>query len=316
MEIPDLNREPNAIVFAEQTYNGLEKDIVTIASTLLPNEEKAKEWPKNKEFEISFKVDLLSETNYTRIKGALENLNKKRIVSIDDDVKKASFSSIYPECSIENGVITINIRGRYVYPFSRLSSGYSVYAIKEYLSLNGHFPKRLFEMFSSYANRKINTLIVEVEILKRQLGVGDKYIGRPIDFKRKAILPALEQINEKTSLSINFSTKRERRKTMFCFAVEYKDKVDKNTGTQRINEPHQTPVREGVERNKKELNQTQEIAKRRAQDLDFTTKQIEEILRPDRVEWFNKWWFNNQSEIKGNWTAEIARGKYYGTIKA
>lgn len=316
MELPDLNREPNSIVFAEQNYNGLEKDFVTIASSLLPSEEEASKWPTDKEYKVSFPASSVRENNQERIKTALQNLNKKTIIVIDDKKKSASFDSIYPECSLENGTITIYIRGKYIVAFSKISSGYSVYEMEEYLSLQSPHPKRLFEMFSSFVNRDIRTFETESDILKKQLGLADKYIGRPIDFKRFIIEPSIEQINEKTRLSIGFVSKRVKRKTHFIFSIDYKEGVRKTKELKEANSkptPRQMTIEEGIEN---ELNDLQKLAQKRARELGFTDKQIIEIIRPDRYEYFNKWWYEMQSEINtGKTSKEIARGAFYKSIK-
>lgn len=307
MELKPLNREPNAIVYSKQIYTALEKDMIYHLVNQLPDWKTGSTWDSQKLFSVKFHKSELTEKKHTRIVTALKNLNEKKIIKINDKKKNAEFTSIFPDCKIENGYITIQLLGKYVPDFTDLRQGYSVYSIADIFALNGINAKRLFEMFSGYVNRDDSVYKIDIQLLRQYLSLENKYKTSNSNFKKYVIDPAIEQINEKTSLSVDCELKREGKITYLIFPIERKEKEkDSNTAEIKLDKPKYDA----------DYNEQQVLAGKRAKSMEFTDKQIEEIMRIDRYEFFNKWYANFQADIVCDWGIEIARGKYYNAIKS
>ena len=319
----DLVRQPIEIVMSGNQFTGNQLNILYRGITQLSVDPSTIE--DERIYPVTFNRSDLPRINETiNLKTDLEALQGLKIEKIlgywknEKGEMEPEWETLipFPKVGYEHGgVIKLYFIGEYVRELLKLKDGYAVFHILEMFKLQGKHPKKLFEIFSAYKNRNSKRYVVEATVLRNTLGVGDKFINRNQEFFDRIIIPALRQINDKTSIEVKAAyTKTSRKvKGFYTFDVEHKNKAAE---VEQKPKAHQITLEEGIAKAQKELTQSQEIAKRRALDLDFTTKQIAEILRPDRVEWFNKWWFNNQSEIKGGWTSEIARGKYYATVKS
>lgn len=319
----DLIRQPIEIVMSGNQFTGSQLNILYRGITQLNIDSSTIE--DERIYPVTFnRADLPRVNETSNLKSDLEALQGLKIEKIlgywenGQGEMEPEWETLIPFPKVgyeKGGIIKLFFIGEYVRELLKLKDGYAVFHILEMFKLQGKHPKKLFEIFSAYKNRESKRYEVETTVLRHTLGVGNKFINKNQEFFDRVIIPAVKQINEKTSIEVKaaYTKTTRKRKGFYTFDVEHKNKA---TEVDQKPKARQMTIEEGIENAQKELTQTQIIAKRRAQNLSFTAKQIEEILRPDRVEWFNKWWFNNQSEIKGNWTAEIARGKYYGTVKA
>ena len=138
----------------------------------------------------------------------------------------------------ENGSIKIWFDGEYLKPILERKRGYAVFHIAEMFSLNGGHPKKLFEMFSSYKNRDVKRFDIAISILKDILGIPDKYKDNHGMFVKMVVAPAIEQISEKTSISVKAAYKRKKGRipASVIFDVERKEQTKEG-----LTEPKEQP---------------------------------------------------------------------------
>lgn len=155
---------------------------------------------------------------------ALQDIRIKRVLPDGGWERLIPFPKIG---KYENGSIKIWFDGEYLKPILERKKGYAVFHIAEMFSLNGGHPKKLFEMFSSYKNRSINRFDIEISVLKDILGIPDKYKDNHGMFVKMVVIPAIEQITEKTSISVKAAYKRKKGRTpaSIIFDVERKEPV-------------------------------------------------------------------------------------------
>jgi len=166
---------------------------------------------------------------------ALQDIRVKRVLPDGGWERLIPFPKIG---KYEDGSIKIWFDGEYLKPILERKEGYAVFHIAEMFSLNGGHPKRLFEMFSSYKNRNVKRFDIEIPVLKNILGVPDKYKDNPGMFMKKVVFPAIEQISEKTSISVKAAYKRRKGRTpaRIIFDVERKEQVKEG-----LTEPKEQP---------------------------------------------------------------------------
>ena len=166
---------------------------------------------------------------------ALQDIRVKRVLPGGGWERLIPFPKIG---KYENGSIKIWFDGEYLKPILERKEGYAVFHIAEMFSLNGGHPKRLFEMFSSYKNRNVKRFDIEISILKDILGIPDKYKDNPGMFMRKVVFPAIEQITEKTSISVKAAYKQRKGRTpaSIIFDVERKEQTKEG-----LTEPKEQP---------------------------------------------------------------------------
>lgn len=155
---------------------------------------------------------------------ALQDIRVKRVLPDGGWERLIPFPKIG---KYENGSIKIWFDGEYLKPILERKKGYAVFHIAEMFSLNGGHPKKLFEMFSSYKNRNVKRFDIEISVLKDILGIPDKYKDNHGMFVKMVVIPAIEQITEKTSISVKAAYKRKKGRTpaSIIFDVERKEQV-------------------------------------------------------------------------------------------
>lgn len=314
-------RKPLNLIFSKQNYTALEMDINTVFLAHLPSQKEGEEWPEDKEFIVSFRVaEQLKEINYTRIKKALSGLNSKRVEVVDDEGQECVYSSIYPETKLQDGVITLHMRGKYIRDYTKLTSGYGGWFVRDYIKLSRDIHKSLFEMCCSAVNRKINRLEFEIKILKEDLGIADQYIHRNKECFERSILPTVDVINERTSLLVTPAMQRKGRKTFVMLLVERKSDQSNNQA------PPQEPKEEGQQN--QQLSGGKEPAFPDARqtrcyqimlDWGFTkSKAFNCASNIEKMELFYSWKYSNAIDpaIKdGKLTKKQAQGMFFGELK-
>jgi plasmid replication initiation protein len=216
-------RKSNSLVFSRQDFSGVQRNFIyqLLATATLPVEDVN----PNMIYEFTFYRKDIPRINDTEmLKQELEAMTDRKISWLSDD--REEFGTIVPFPSVEydHGEIKIGVFGKYLSELLELKvkDGYSVFSVLEMFSLNGRHPKRLFEMFSSYKNRNIKRFEIEVKLLKKLLGIEHKYEGRNTEFYKVVILPAVKQINEKTSVNVTTANIKgtKRKPAEFVFDVE------------------------------------------------------------------------------------------------
>jgi len=264
----------------------------------------------------------------SQIREELEALQNITIRSNSE----SGWSSLKPfpkvgEYNDGGGTIQIWFDGEYLKPILELkeSEGWAVYLVAEMFSLQGAYPKKLFSIFSSIKNLNNNRLEYEVEILKKMLGILDKYKNNPSMLMKKIIIPAVEQINKKTSLQVKVALRRRkgRTPTMIIFDVQKKHKLN-GKSKPADNSPDAEPIE------KDKLKVKQYFDNRFNDDRHYRCYQI--LLdwgflpqqayncanKIETMKLFFKWKAHNQidADLKtGNISKSEAKSKFFGELK-
>ena len=83
---------------------------------------------------------------------------------------------------------------------------------------------RLYELLIQWKTA-VKTPVFELSLFRGQMGLGDNEYNRMCDFKRRILDMAVQEINEKTDLTVSYTQeKRARTITGFKFTVRTKDK--------------------------------------------------------------------------------------------
>lgn len=190
----------------------------------------------------------------SQIREELEALQNITIRSNSE----SGWSSLKPfpkvgEYNGSGGTIQIWFDGEYLKPILDLKEkeGWAVYLVAEMFSLQGAYPKKLFSVFSSIKNLNNTRLEYEVDVLKKMLGIIDKYKNNPSMLMKKIIIPAVEQINTKTSLQVKVALRRRkgRTPTMIIFDVHKQAKLSGKSQSKS------TPEDEPLAENERKMKQ-------------------------------------------------------------
>ncbi len=200
------NREPNLIVFSKQSYNAMEKNVVSVVINSLENgiDLQPELFEKNKTITVSAKMLNLSKDNYHRLKKVSKSLISKTIEIIDDEKQEFELFVPFPHIKYKKGKLDITMLADVLPHFLELKNGYTEYYLQESLSLKRVETKRLYDLFSSQKKFNNSLWTVYDAHLIELLNISAKsYKGRPAKFEEAHITPKIEEINQKTRLDIS-----------------------------------------------------------------------------------------------------------------
>jgi plasmid replication initiation protein len=266
------NRQPNLITRSSDQMNVIEKRLLYLVINKMETRINIQEdLFKNIEFQIPFKDT--GETNYTRIKEAVEKLQTRKI-NLIDDVKEKRLTSIvpFPYVKIEKGVITLKMLGDVIPYFVELKNGFTQYELEAALALTSVYSQKLYELLSRWKDLK--TWEVGLEELKLILSA-ENYT-RFADFRRNCIDGPLEEIADKTELLATYLPLKEGRKVVgLKFNIKTKKDVSK--------EAHQEGMEQFVELTSAEKNH---YIYSLVREYTFSKQQIDKIMASPTL--FNK----------------------------
>lgn len=218
----------------------------------------------------------------------------------------------------QDGTIQIWFDGEYLKPILEQKKGYSVFHIAEMFSLTGGHAKRLFEIFCSYKNRSIKTFDFSIETIKEILGVSDKYENNPSMFLKMVILPALQQINKKTSVTVKgiYRRRKGRAPGAILFSVERRNPEIEQTPPETQPAPAELAP---VIAPQTPLNEKQQSCYNWLINKGFTDIQASNCALNDAtLALFFRWKWNNSIDAdlsRGTLDIKTAKALFFGELK-
>ncbi len=186
-----------------------QKIILTMVSMIQPSDEDFKEYRISIQ-EFSEMLGLKGHAKYEEIKDVALRLQEKTIFIPDENgfvTTNWVASQRYKE---GEGVIELSF-SPYLKPYLlQLKNQFTSYKLSNILSLGSGYSIRLYELMKKWQH--IGKWECPVEELKPKIGAIAKSHSAYGNFKSKALLPAIEEVNEKTDLHISFEELKIGRK--------------------------------------------------------------------------------------------------------
>ena len=228
-DIKEKNTEPNLIVFARQTFTPLQKDIFTLAVSQLETGLNVQpDLFHNKTVTVTAKMlSEVADRRYAKIKQECKELAQKVLEISNDEKEEFEFIVPFPRIKYSRGVIELTMFADVARSFLELKKGYAEYYVRESLSLEEFNKKRLYEMLCSYKKRFSPVWKVYDIELKRLLGMdieNDPYKIRHKQFKERVIDTCINAINDKTSIKVTYTRKKDANGWFTVFEVTDKAK--------------------------------------------------------------------------------------------
>lgn len=174
--------------------------------------------------------DLLEElgfgvNNYVALEEAISKLITREI-KIQQSNDKKLVTTFLSSCLYDNtnSTVILSYDPKLKPYFLQLKKNFTKYNLENILELKSFYAIRIYELVKQYERIKERT--IELEELKDILDATQKSYNRYNNFKRKVLLQAQDEINEKTDLEIDFEEiKTGRKVTAIKFLIKKKEKV-------------------------------------------------------------------------------------------
>ena len=216
-------------MFARQTFTPLQKDIFTLAVSQLETGLNVQpDLFNNKTVTITAKMlSEVADRRYGRLKQECKDIAQKVLEISDDEKEEFHFIVPFPEIKYKEELLNLPCFLMLHRSFLELKNGYSEYYMRESLSLEEFNKKRLYEMLCSYKKRNIPVWKVYDIELKNLLGMdieNDPYQIRHKQFTERVIDACINAINDKTSIKVTYTRKKDTNGWFTVFEVTDKAK--------------------------------------------------------------------------------------------
>jgi plasmid replication initiation protein len=216
LSLPEIRIVQLAIVDARETNTGLSTDKPLRIDALRYAE----------------MFETTRQNGYKRMKEAEETLFNRRFSYIDDEGKVIKSRWIQQVRYLDDeGAIELVFTLAVVNGISRIDGAedfFTSYLLEQTASMDSIYSVRLYELLVQWKAAK-QTPMFALEKFRDQLGVGIEEYRAMNDFKKRVLLVAIDEINEKSDIKISYEQVKKGRKIVgFTFTVHEKPKAKTN----------------------------------------------------------------------------------------
>lgn len=226
------NQQPNIITKSKDEMTLIEKRIMYLVINQMDTGfDLQKDGFKNLDFTLSFRE--LKESNFVRIKNAVSKLQFRALTLIDNE-DKGEFERIipFPSVKIKGTTIKLTMLANVLPHFLELKNGFTRYELAAALTLTSVYSQKMYELLSRWKDKK--EWYVSLNELQKLLNA-ENY--RYPDFKRFCLDSAVLELNQKTDLSVTFTTEKENRSvSTILFKISSKAKKEKVEAEEAVNQ--------------------------------------------------------------------------------
>ena len=223
LTLPELRIIQLAIVDARETGNGLSTDTPLRIDAMRYAEA----------FETT------RQNAYNRMKEAEETLFNRRFTFLDSEGKTVKSRWIQRVRYLDDeGAIELAFTLDVVKGITRLDGAeefFTQYLLSQTSNLNSVYSVRLYELLIQWKTAG-KTPVFELSLFRGQMGLKDGEYKAMNDFKKRVLDLAVNEINEKTDLTVSYTQEKKGRLIHgFKFTVKQKEKTKKEVKTDRDN---------------------------------------------------------------------------------
>lgn len=155
---------------------------------------------------------------HKQIEKIADELTKKRIKIKSKE--KIGWFPWFQSIVYNKGIITITFNTILKELLLKIEGGYTKYDFEVIAPLKSGYSIRLFELLKQYS--RIGKRTIEVEELKKMLGISEKYVDSFGNFNRRVLSVAEKELNKKTKIDVSYHLKK-RGKRVVAIEFDIKD---------------------------------------------------------------------------------------------
>lgn len=174
--------------------------------------------------------DVSSQTAYEALKEAAEVMFNRRVtIQVYDELLKKKVPLAVRWLSgmnylLHEGMVTVRFSKELIEHISEVYENFTRYKIENIAKLNSQYSIRLYELLVSWLSAE-KTPIFEIQEFREQLGLNPDEYDRIQNLKQRVLLPAIEQINENTDITVSHKQHKAGRNIKgFSFTIKAKKK--------------------------------------------------------------------------------------------
>jgi Protein involved in initiation of plasmid replication len=215
--------QSNRLIEASYTLTVMEQKLIRLlASMIKKDDDDFKEYKfKTKEL---IKILNTSDSRFYRDIDNITDSIMQRVIKIKD-VNTGEFEKYHwvDTCKYKDGVLTLKVN-KELKPFYLNLDWYTKYQLKNIMQFKSTYSFRLYELLKQY--EKIGIRSITIDDFRCVLDIDDKQYPKYANLKQKVISVAVNEINSKTDLYIEYEEIKEVRKiTSLKFYIKHNENV-------------------------------------------------------------------------------------------
>lgn len=205
----DLIVKNNKFVEARYKLTPAEAKVVTLLASVI---NKSDEDFKNHRFKVTelLKLTGLGEGNYDDLRELTYNLMQKVLqIKENNSLLQVAFLS-KARYNYDEGTVDLRFDPDLKPYLLKLKKDFVQYRLENILQLKSFYSIRFYELLVKW--KKVSKFKVSIDELKETFKIEGKSYSRYNDFKKRVLLPAQQELHEKTDLSFEFEEIKTGRK--------------------------------------------------------------------------------------------------------
>jgi len=197
-----------------------QKIVLTMVSMIEPSDADFKNYRISIR-EFTEMLGLEGKAKYTEIKEITKDLMSKSIEIPQEDGGWLLANWISSAKYIKGeGIIDLSFSPDLKPYMLQLKTAFTSYRLSNILSLNSTYSIRLYELMKKWQH--LGKWRISIDVIREKMGAVTKSYSLYGNFKNKILLPAIEELNEKTDLQISFKEiKKGRSVVEIEFIIKY-----------------------------------------------------------------------------------------------
>lgn len=215
--------QSNKLIEASYSFTVLEQKLIRLlASMIKKDDDNFKEY-KFKASDLSKLLNINQKNIYMELDKVTDRLMVRYIKIKDDEDKKFKKRHLIKIADFENGILTMKI-DEDMKDFYLNLKWYTKYQLKNIMQFKSTYSFRLYELLKQY--EKIGIRSITIDDFRYVLDIDDKQYPKYANLKQKVISVAVNEINSKTDLYIEYEEIKEVRKiTSLKFYIKHNETV-------------------------------------------------------------------------------------------
>lgn len=228
--ITDLSRvnnhwiyQSNKLIEASYSFTVLEQKLIRLLASMIKKDDDDFKEYKFKASDLSKLLNINQKNIYMELDKITDKLMVRYIKIKDDDDKKFKKRHLIKIADFENGILTMKI-DEDMKDFYLNLKWYTKYQLKNIMQFKSTYSFRLYEILKQY--EKIGIRSITIDDFRCVLDIDDKQYPKYANLKQKVINVAVNEINSKTDLYIEYEEIKEVRKiTSLKFYIKHNENV-------------------------------------------------------------------------------------------
>ena len=217
--------QSNKLIEASYSFTVLEQKLIRVLASMIKKDDDNFQEYKFKAIDLSKLLNIHQKNIYMELDKITDKLMERYIKIKNDDSQKFKKRHLIKLADFENGILTMKI-DEDMKEFYLSLNWYTKYQLKNIMQFKSTYSFRLYELLKQY--EKLGNRLVAIDDLRNVLDIDTTQYPKYANLKQKVISIAVNEINSKTDLHIEYEELKEIRKVTSIRFIIRQNKTFKN----------------------------------------------------------------------------------------